>query len=262
MTAAQSSCRFWAMQRLTHSDYARLLEFVGGLLEPRATKEFAVNIVRLTSELLPGAIVAFDQIEVGGSFYGLDHNVPLDLAEQQRMHSRLMEVYQQNPIYKYIQSGGTGPVVDLAELTPRAELIRTDFYQDIFRPYGIEHQVSVLLSRPGWINTLTINSDRVVSERTKTILTLASRHLCEAHRIVWQAERAGDSEAFSKSLTPREREVMDWLALGKRNGEIAVILGCSARTIDKHVEKILHKTGAETRTAAVRNWTARSTPGR
>ena len=115
------------MERLTHSDYARLLEFVGGLLEARDVKGFAANIVRLTSTLLPGAIVAFDQIEVGGTFYGLDHNVPLDAAGQQRMHSRLMEVYQQNPIYDYIQGGGTGPVVDLVDLAPRSELMRTEF---------------------------------------------------------------------------------------------------------------------------------------
>ncbi len=246
------------MERLTHSDYARLLDFVGGLLEPREIGSFGEGIVRLTSELLPGAIVAFDQIEVGGSFYGFDHNVPLDLADQQRMHSRLMEVYQQNPIYEYIQGGGTGPVVDLVDLAPRREFMRTDFYQDIFRPYGITHQVSVLLARPGWINTLTINHDRPINARSKTLLTLASRYLSLAHRNAWSAERvipvSGDTPGIS--LTMREIEVMGWLREGKRNGEIAIILACSTRTIDKHVENILRKTGAETRTAAVQAWSA------
>ena len=246
------------MERLTHSDYARLLDFVGGLLEPRDVAGFASSVVRLTADLLPGAIVAFDQIEVSGSFYAIDHNVPLDLAAQQRMHSRLMEVYQQNPIYNYIQSGGAEPVVDLADLAPRRELMPTDFYQDIFRPYGIEHQVNVLLSRPGWINTLTINSDRAITARTKTMLALASRHLRAAHRIVWGAERAASQTANAPvfGFTVRELEVMKWLQEGKRNGEIAIILGCSTRTIDKHVENILRKTGAETRTGAVQTWAA------
>jgi DNA-binding CsgD family transcriptional regulator len=51
-------------------------------------------------------------------------------------------------------------------------------------------------------------------------------------------------------LTPREQEVLHWLAEGKRNSEIATILVCSTRTIEKHVENILAKTGTETRTAA------------
>jgi DNA-binding CsgD family transcriptional regulator len=248
------------MQHLTHSDYSRLLEFVGGLLEHRNAWSFGANIVRLTADLVPGAIIAFDQIEVGGAVYSIDHNVPLEASEQQQMHSRLMEVYQQNPIYNYIQQGGTGPVVDIADLAPRRELMRTDFYQDIFRPHGIQHQVNVLLSRPGWINTLTINSHRSIGARTKTLLSLASRHLRVAHRVAWEAERAGlvTAEEILDPLTQREVEVMKWLCAGKRNGEIAIILACSARTIDKHVEHILRKTSAETRTAAVQNWQTRS----
>ena len=55
----------------------------------------------------------------------------------------------------------------------------------------------------------------------------------------------------SLCLSPREREVIHWLSEGKRDREIAVILGLSARTIEKHVCHILEKLGVETRTAAV-----------
>lgn len=39
-------------------------------------------------------------------------------------------------------------------------------------------------------------------------------------------------------LTPREREVLHWLAEGKSNGEIAVIIGCSEATVKKHRYRI------------------------
>lgn len=52
-------------------------------------------------------------------------------------------------------------------------------------------------------------------------------------------------------LTPRELEVIYWVSEGKRDREIAVILGCSPRTIEKHVCHILEKLRVETRTAAV-----------
>ena len=51
-------------------------------------------------------------------------------------------------------------------------------------------------------------------------------------------------------LSRRETEVLAWVTEGKRNGEIATILGASSRTIDKHVEHILRKLGVESRTAA------------
>lgn len=52
-------------------------------------------------------------------------------------------------------------------------------------------------------------------------------------------------------LTPREVEVLTWMARGKRNSEIALILGVSERTVDKHRENLFVKLGVETRTAAV-----------
>jgi DNA-binding CsgD family transcriptional regulator len=51
-------------------------------------------------------------------------------------------------------------------------------------------------------------------------------------------------------LSQREAEVLDWVAQGKTNGEIAIILHISPLTVKKHLEHILQKLGVETRTAA------------
>lgn len=51
-------------------------------------------------------------------------------------------------------------------------------------------------------------------------------------------------------LTPRETEVLSWLAKGKTNRDIADILGMSHRTVNKHLEHIFEKLGVETRSAA------------
>jgi DNA-binding response OmpR family regulator len=52
------------------------------------------------------------------------------------------------------------------------------------------------------------------------------------------------------ALTPRETEVLSWLAKGKTNRDIAGILGMSHRTVNKHLEHIFEKLGVETRSAA------------
>jgi DNA-binding NarL/FixJ family response regulator len=51
-------------------------------------------------------------------------------------------------------------------------------------------------------------------------------------------------------LTPREMEVLAWVAKGKTNRDIAEILGMSPRTVNKHLEHIFVKLGVETRSAA------------
>ncbi len=51
-------------------------------------------------------------------------------------------------------------------------------------------------------------------------------------------------------LTPREAEVLRWIAAGKSNAEIGAILGVTTGTAKIHVERILTKLGVENRTAA------------
>jgi DNA-binding CsgD family transcriptional regulator len=51
-------------------------------------------------------------------------------------------------------------------------------------------------------------------------------------------------------LTPREQQVLAWLAEGKTNAEIAQILVAAPGTVRKHLEHIYAKLGVHTRTAA------------
>ena len=52
-------------------------------------------------------------------------------------------------------------------------------------------------------------------------------------------------------LTPRETEVLSWIAKGKTNRDVAEILGMSPRTVNKHLEHVFEKLGVETRAAAL-----------
>jgi DNA-binding NarL/FixJ family response regulator len=54
----------------------------------------------------------------------------------------------------------------------------------------------------------------------------------------------------SLGLTTRETEVLTWMAQGKTNHEIGVILSACTGTICKHVEHILRKLYVKNRTAA------------
>lgn len=54
----------------------------------------------------------------------------------------------------------------------------------------------------------------------------------------------------SLGLTPREAEVLLWVAQGKSNGDIAIILGCAENTVKVHMARIFEKSGFENRNAA------------
>jgi DNA-binding CsgD family transcriptional regulator len=69
--------------------------------------------------------------------------------------------------------------------------------------------------------------------------------------LVETAARPDGGRPWAGRLTARESEILHWITGGKRDREIAVILGVSPRTVGKHVEHILAKLKAPNRTAAV-----------
>ena len=61
---------------------------------------------------------------------------------------------------------------------------------------------------------------------------------------------AKPSELEPLGLTPREAEVLFWVARGKTNDEIATVLGIGLTTVKKHLESTYSKLGVENRTTA------------
>ena len=60
-----------------------------------------------------------------------------------------------------------------------------------------------------------------------------------------------DERAAHRSPTPREIEVLQLVSQGKRNKEIAALLGLSADTVPVHLKNVFAKLHVKDRTAAV-----------
>lgn len=72
-----------------------------------------------------------------------------------------------------------------------------------------------------------------------------------AHSQQAELRRAGIEQRLA-TLTPREREVLDMLVLGKANKMIAYLLGTSPRTIEQHRAKVMGKMQADSLPGLVR----------
>ncbi|MGA2191847.1 MAG: autoinducer binding domain-containing protein [Nitrospirota bacterium] len=83
--------------------------------------------------------------------------------------------------------------------------------------------------------------------RTEKILQYTIPHL---HQVL---ARASNTIPYHKKvfLTPREKEVLKWLSLGKTSWDVSVILGISEKTINFHVSSLMQKLDAVSRTHAV-----------
>jgi DNA-binding NarL/FixJ family response regulator len=90
-----------------------------------------------------------------------------------------------------------------------------------------------------------------------------ARAQAQLDQVTFQPDFSSAVPLESLGLSPREAEVLLWIAQGKSNEEIGLILGASRNTIKKHVLHLLEKLGLENRqSAAVRALELLSAPTR
>jgi DNA-binding NarL/FixJ family response regulator len=93
------------------------------------------------------------------------------------------------------------------------------------------------------------------------LLTAISVRLARRNAHAAEVESARGSGGFNPDfsspeplkaigLTDREAEVLLWVAQGKSNGDIAILLGMAEKTVKKHMGNIFEKLGVEGRNAA------------
>ena len=146
----------------------------------------------------------------------------------------------------------------ISDSIPFARFRESELFADYYRRVGIDHVVAL----PIFVDDRTLVSfvlnrrRRDFSDRERDMLDLAGPTLRGLYRAV---SRPDDALALARqaALTKREGEVLRWLSAGKTDRDIAAILGCSHRTVQKHLQRAYEKLGVETRTAAAMRWLGR-----
>ena len=91
------------------------------------------------------------------------------------------------------------------------------------------------------------NGEHPINETLTARPKLAEQVLQQFQELTWRSE----AEGFISPLTPREREILNYIAQGYLNKQIAAELDISEQTIKNHVTSILRKLNANARTEAV-----------
>jgi len=140
----------------------------------------------------------------------------------------------------------------ISDSVPFARFRQRALYSEYYRRIGIDHAMALPLHVDDrtLVSFVLNRKHRDFSDRDREVLDLAQTTLAALHRRFGCA----GGEGTRRMLTPREREVMRWLGAGKSDRDIGEIVGCSHRTVQKHLQRIYDKLGVETRTAAVVRW--------
>ncbi len=170
----------------------------------------------------------------------------------------------EHPLVRHHGVEGGRAAHRISDVLGRHEFRRTALYAEYYRRIGLEYAIAVPLFMDGRTLTSIVLNRRGLdfSERERQRLELLRPHLAYLYRHACATGAPAPARAVPPlaparpepvpaGLTPREGEVLHWLACGKTDADIAALLSISPRTVHKHLEHIYVKLGVETRTAAV-----------
>ena len=117
--------------------------------------------------------------------------------------------------------------------------------------YGYKDVFAVPIHGPGSIQGLVSLAARKLlkfDDADNAVLEMMSRTVWERCRT---SEGFGMSSAERVRLSPREIECLQWVAAGKSDGDVAVLVGIKPATVHFHIEQAKKRLGVKTRVEAV-----------
>ena len=225
------------MPALSRSDYRDALEVVYAAGEVTSTVAFPEPVLHALRRLVPCEVVTFHEHSETRNRVLVHIGEPAGrlTPEIRAAHRRYRH---QDPFRPAVGARTTSDVADLRSYR------RTSLYRCVDRPLGIAYMLQLYVD-PG-VTDARIEFDRAdsdFSERDRGVLDLLLPHLR-------QSARRARPRARLARLSPRERQVVEHVADGRTNAEIAWILEISPETVRKHLENAYAKLGVHNRTAA------------
>ncbi|HEY0257475.1 MAG TPA: helix-turn-helix transcriptional regulator [Candidatus Methylacidiphilales bacterium] len=204
----------------------------------------------LLSELIPGSnallsnFVPTPRQMASEEIFNFAQPISKQGAEAMRQLPALLPYHPIKPHFERIAT--------ISERLSRGRWRENPFYRDISRYLDYEDQLCINFSCQGYplLGLCTMRDGYGFSTRERTIAALLVPHLRQAFENACRFSPDTAAHLATLGLSPREAEILHWIAQGKRNGEVATILGISLFTVKNHVRRIFAHLGVETRTAA------------
>lgn len=235
---------------ITERDTTALLELVHDGAAADGQEPFPPQVLQALSRLIPSdACVGYQEADVAGTFRVVELVEVIGEPIAPAAQAAYDTVGLQNPMHCRVQAR-THHALRLSDLLTRDQRRTLAWDALVWRVHGIDDSLRVWLpAAPGRSRSVYVErSGKNYTDRELTLFALLRPHLVRMQR---NAEARRRFHAH-KELTPREAEVLGWIAEGRTNAEIGRLLFISAHTVRKHVEHIFEKLDVHTRTAAAR----------
>jgi DNA-binding CsgD family transcriptional regulator len=246
------------MPSLTRADAERLLRFVSVTGASQLHRQpFTPDLLVELGRLVPADSITFLAEEDDG---WVDATRPGESDEERGIAvNELPSVAEivavcrsEDPIAIRRQLNGSRETLMFSDFFTQRQLRRMRFHAEYLRFYEVNHRISLRVPADPHVVVLFDRKSLEFGERDRLMLDLLQPHLGRIYAGHVQRCRG----VAGARLTARETEVLELVADGKTNGEIANALWLSPGTVRKHLENVFAKLGVHTRTAAATRFLA------
>lgn len=167
------------MERLRATDVRAILGFVSDVYTVPPRGGFRLHTIARLRSLVPSDMTAWVETRIGGpeaEAIASPHDL---LPDGPRRFARIRD---EHPVLAHFERSRSGGAVKLSDFFSRAQYHRLRFYQEFFRPAGVEHQISIALPSTGpRLTRITLNRARGdFNERDRLVLNLVRPHVARA----------------------------------------------------------------------------------
>lgn len=229
------------MGRLTESDYRGALSVLREAVAVDGPVPFPEPVLEALRRLLPCDVVAYHDQPRGQAAVAYVGEPRRAVTPEMREAER--RLVAQDPLTPGKEAR------KYSDFLSRREFRRLEYYWEVVNPLGVEDMMRLWLD-PSSAGEARLEFDRPrrdFRERDRAVLDVLQPHLKELHRRATARRRLPGPGR----LTPREREILELVAGGRTNAEVARLLWISPGTVRKHLENAYGKLGVHTRAGAV-----------
>lgn len=255
------------MRNLTRSDLERVLRFAALVAEQAGPGEASDRtLVDGLWTMIDSEFASYERTDEGRWAWLTQATLPTGLPPESLDDEVLRLGWEQDPFIRYRRRAGDLSAVRLEDIVDMRSYRRTEYAalmeETSRRKFGTPRRY--FLAR--WLPTGPRYRALVHMERTKRNFTMRDRLVLDAvaeHLAAYERRRAAPPSAPQREnealLTTRESELLDLIATGATNAQVAERMWVSPETVRTHLEHIYLKLGVSNRTAALAR-TGRSRP--
>jgi DNA-binding CsgD family transcriptional regulator len=192
---------------------------------------------------------------------------PADVLDFPDAEQLFQQHLPEHPLLRHYEVTGDLAARRISDVASDRQFRSLGLYRDFYQPARVDYQlvVSVPARHNGIISVALNRHGRDFSDEQRELLDLLRPHLRQAATIaallnqpVPSVPRDADGKPL---LTPRQTRILQLVAAGSSDRDVARTLGLSVRTVHTHLQHIYRALGVRSRTEALAHVRALSVDG-